>query len=97
MPIKLFIQLHPHHMRYSKHFKSWYSHQLAQLSNSGVGFKLADWFKIYQVSIVNPCTAKLFNITIFKNTVQALKHPSADAMSQNVHKSDTTASNKFCQ
>ena len=28
-----------------------------------------------------------------KNTVQALKHPSADAVTLNVHKFDTTASN----
>ena len=28
-----------------------------------------------------------------KNTVQALKHPSADAVTLNVHKSDATASN----
>ena len=31
--------------------------------------------------------------TTYKNTVQALKHPSADAVTQNGHKSDTTAAN----
>ena len=30
---------------------------------------------------------------MYENTVQALKHPWADAVTQNVHKSDTTASN----
>ena len=34
---------------------------------------------------------------ISKNTVQALKHPSADVVNLNVHKSDTTAYNKLCQ
>ena len=29
--------------------------------------------------------------------MQALKHPSADAVTQNAHKSNTTASNTLCQ
>ena len=37
------------------------------------------------------------NVIMLKNTLQALKHPSADAVTINVHKSDTTASNKLCQ
>ena len=32
-----------------------------------------------------------------KNTVQALTHPSADVVTQNGHKFDTTAANKLCQ
>ena len=32
-----------------------------------------------------------------KNNVQGLKHPSADAVPQNVYKSDTAASNTLCQ
>ena len=32
-------------------------------------------------------------ILTYKNTVQAPKHPSADAVTQSGHKSDTTASN----
>ena len=41
----------------------------------------------------------MFNRLIkrIKNTVKALKYPSADAVPQNVHKSDTTASNALCQ
>ena len=38
----------------------------------------------------------MFKIT-YKYTVQALKHPSADAVTQNGHKSDTTAANTVCQ
>ena len=34
---------------------------------------------------------------IKKNTVQALKYPSADAVTMNVHKSETSASNALCQ
>ena len=34
---------------------------------------------------------------IKKYTVQALKHPSADAVTQSGHKSDTTASKMLCQ
>ena len=32
-----------------------------------------------------------------ENTVQALKHPSAEAVTLNSHKSDTTDSNTLCQ
>ena len=39
---------------------------------------------------------KMFKV-IYKNIVQALKHPSADAVTQNGHKSDTTAANTVCQ
>ena len=31
-----------------------------------------------------------------KNTVQALEYPSADAVTQTVHKSDATAANALC-
>ena len=34
---------------------------------------------------------------MYKDTVQALKHPSADVVTLSVHKSDTTASNTLCQ
>ena len=37
------------------------------------------------------------SIVNIKNTVQAFKHPSADTVTQNVHKSDTTTSNTLCQ
>ena len=39
---------------------------------------------------------KMFKV-IYKNIVQALKHPSADAVTQNGRKSDTTAANTVCQ
>ena len=35
-------------------------------------------------------------MSYYKDTVQALKYPSADAVTQNVHKTDTTASNALC-
>ena len=37
------------------------------------------------------------NTVTIKNTVQTLKHPSADAVTLYIHKSDTTAYNMLCQ
>ena len=44
---------------------------------------------LYSVTVLHTATRK--------NTVQILNHPSADAVTQNVHKSDTTASSALCQ
>ena len=39
----------------------------------------------------------IYSYFTFKNTVLELKYPSADEVTQNVHKSDTTASNTLCK